>query len=385
MTRPSTTEEWVTLARELGTLLQPQVNDHDHDGELSVEAFRLLRESGLTAALVPAEFGGGDARHLDMGAVLRELARYDSSTAVALSMHSHVVAFQLWRHRRGMDASGVLTKVANGTMLLSTGASDWLGSNGTTRRVDGGYRVTARKAPISGCEVGNVLSTSFRFDDAPDGPSVIHCSVPIDAPGVRIERTWDTLGLRATGSHTVVFDDVFLPDAAVALVRPADVWAPVWNAILGCAMPLIMSAYLGIADAAVDAALRSVSGRSDSHVVLGAGQMIGAHLRAVDAVTAMFAEADDLRFDNTDARVARVLARKSTAADAVIETVRLALEVSGGSGYSRTSPIQRHLRDVHGCLFHPLPAAKQVTLTGRVALGLSPVDECAVRGARGPA
>lgn len=373
ITRPSTTDEWVALAHELGTRLQPQVSGHDHDGELSVDAFNLLREAGLTAALVPSEFGGGNATHADMGAALRALAQHDSSTAVALSMHSHVLAFQLWRHRRGMDASGVLTKVANGALLLSTGASDWLGSNGTTVRVEGGYRVTARKAPISGCEVGNVLSTSFRHDDAPDGPSVIHCSVPIDAPGVRIERTWDTLGLRATGSHTVVFDDVFVPDAAVALTRPADVWAPVWNAILGCAMPLIMSAYLGIADAAVAAALDVVRGRSEAHVALGVGQMIGAHLRAEDAVRGMFAESDDLRFDNTDDRVARVLARKTAAADAVIETVRLALEVSGGSGFSRTSPIERHLRDVHGCLFHPLPSAKQVTLTGRVTLGLTPV------------
>ena len=55
-------------------------------------------------------------------------------------------------------------------MLVSTGASDWVGSNGTALKVDGGYRVSGRKANASGCEVGNVLVTSIRWDDAPDGP-----------------------------------------------------------------------------------------------------------------------------------------------------------------------------------------------------------------------
>ncbi len=57
----------------------------------------------------------------------------------------------------------------------------------------------------------------------------------------------------------------------------------------------------------------------------------------------------------------------------MIETVRLALEVTGGIGYTRNSDIERLYRDIHGCLFHPLPRAKQTQFTGRVALGLSPV------------
>ncbi len=51
------------------------------------------------------------------------------------------------------------------------------------------------------------------------------------AEGVSIERTWDTMGMRATGSETVVFDDVFVPDAAVALVRPCGQWHPVWGTV----------------------------------------------------------------------------------------------------------------------------------------------------------
>ncbi len=309
-----------------------------------------------------------------MADALRAIARHDPSTAVALSMHTHLVAFQVWRHHHGMDAEPIFRKVVDGpAVLVSTGASDWVGSNGTALKVDGGYRISGRKANASGCEVGNVLVTSIRWDDAPDGPSVLHCAVPLNADGVHIEFTWDTLGLRATGSHTVVLDDVFVPDAAISLVRPADVWHPVWNAIMGAAMPLIASAYLGIADAAVDAAVRASAGRTEPHVHQLLGEMLDAHTTATDIVAAMVESADDLHFDNTDQHASRTLSRKTVAADAMIATVRLAIEATGGYGYSRSSALERLYRDVHGVLFHPLPRAKQTTFTGRVAAGLSPI------------
>jgi acyl-CoA dehydrogenase len=374
---PSVTEsaiDLVRIAREIGQTLEPGVAERDRLGEISVAGFERLREAGVTSALVPAEFGGGGASHAEMGRILRELGRLDPSTAVALSMHAHLVATQVWRHRHGMDASGVFRKLVEGrAVLISTGASDWIGSNGSARKVDGGYQVSARKAPASGCEVGQVLVTSIRWDDAPDGPRVLHLSVPMSAGGVRIERTWDTLGLRATGSHTVVLEDVFVPDGAVSLNRPADQWHPIWNAVIGAAMPLILSAYLGITDAALERARAAVSGRPAPHLFPLLGELINAHTTAADVVAAMFQDADNLGFAATDEHASRTLARKTVAADALIDTVRLALEVAGGVGYTRGSDLERLYRDVHGCLFHPLPRARQTSFTGRVALGLSPL------------
>ena len=146
-----------------------------------------------------------------------------------------------------------------------------------------------------------------------DGPKVLHCSVPFGTEGVRIERTWDTLGLRATGSHTVVLEEVFVPDAAVSLIRPADQWHPVWNVVIGAAMPLILSAYLGIADAAVELARDAVAGRPAPHTFQLLGEMINAHTTAADVVAATYLDADDLRFPNTDELASRTLVRKTVA------------------------------------------------------------------------
>ncbi|MGY1897456.1 acyl-CoA dehydrogenase family protein [Nocardia gipuzkoensis] len=369
----TTTIDWIARARRVGEALRPEVAARDRSGEISLAAFDRLRESGLSAALVPADFGGGGVTHREMGAILRELGRHDPSTAVAFAMHTHLVAAQVWRHNHGIDAAPLFAKVVAGAILVSTGASDWVGSNGHAERVEGGYRVHARKAPASGCEAGTVLVTSVRWDDAPDGPQVLHCAIPFAADGVRIEKTWDTMGLRASGSHTVVLDDVFVPDAAVSLARPATVWPPLLNVVLGAAMPLVMAAYLGIADGAVDLATALAAGRADAPTVQLAGELATAHTTANDLVDAMFNGSENLHFANTDQYASRTLSRKTAAADALVHTVRLAIETVGGLGYSRTCELEMRYRDVHGCLFHPLPRAKQTHFTGRVLLGQSPI------------
>ncbi len=356
-----------TIASEL----RASAPDFDRTGELDVAAFERLRTAGVTAALVPREFGGAGATHAEVGQMLRVLGASDSAVGVTLAMHSHLVAAQVWRHHHGIDAEAFLRKVASGAIAISTGASDWVASNGRTVKVEGGFRVSARKAPASGCEVGDLLVTSIKWADTE--PKVIHCAIPFTADGVRIERTWDTLGLRATGSHTVVLDDVFVPDAAVSLTRSATQWHPVWNTVIGAALPLIMAAYVGIADAAVETALELTRGRSDDHVLQLTGEMLNEYTTGADLVRTMFLDSDDLRFDNTDALAARTLSRKTVSADALIHTVRLAIEVVGGVGYTRASALERLYRDVHGCLFHPLPRAKQTRLTGRVALDLPPI------------
>jgi alkylation response protein AidB-like acyl-CoA dehydrogenase len=365
--------DWTAVAAAATGGALDQVRHLDTTGDLGTHVLERARDLGLTTALVPAAFGGGGATHEEVGAAITEIARTDPSAAVTLAMHSHLVAFQGWRHRHGQDASAFFEKVAAGAWLVSTGASDWIASNGTARRVDGGYVVSARKAPASGCELGTILVTSIRWEEAAEAPRVLHGAIPFGAEGVSIERTWDTLGLRATGSHTVVLDEVFVPDAAVSLVRPADVWHPVWNIVLGAAMPLIMAAYRGIADAAVTKALDAVAGRDDDVAVQLAGEMVTRQLVGDDAVDAMFRASADLTFDNTNASSAAVLARKTTAAEAYVDTVRLAVELVGGRAYTRGSDLERFLRDVLGSGFHPLPRAAQTRFGGRVAMGLDPV------------
>lgn len=68
------------------------------------------------------------------------------------------------------------------------------------------------------------MMTTAVVDDPTDGPTVLQIAVPISAPGVNIENNWKALGMRGTGSHDISFEEVFMPDAGVALRRPSGKW-----------------------------------------------------------------------------------------------------------------------------------------------------------------
>jgi acyl-CoA dehydrogenase len=367
-------DPWLVRARAISTCLAERAVEHDRAGSFVQDGFDLLREHGLLAMLVPAELGGGGASHAQACATLAELARGCPSTALSFSMHSHLVAAQVWRHHRGLPAPVLRRVVDERLVLISTGASDWLDSSGTATPVEGGFRISARKMPASGCPAGDILVTSVRWDDAPDGPQVVHCSVPFADAGVEIIESWDTMGMRGTGSHTVVIEDVFVPTAAIALIRPADVWHPIWSTVVGAALPLIMACYVGVAEEAVARVLRLAARRADRpETAQLVGRMHNRLTGAQDAVRSMIDAGEDLRFDNTVEAAAAALTRKSNAAEACIDTVRLALEIGGGPAYSRGPGIERLFRDVHGALYHPLPTAQQERLSGRLALALDPL------------
>lgn len=368
-------QDWIEHATDLATRIKPFAAEHDRDGTFVSEAFELIKSEGFTGALVPSEFGGGGVAHVEAGAILRELGKGCPSTAVTLSMHYHLIATQVWRYNQGLPAAPILGKVAsNNLLLISTGAADWVDSYGEAVAVDGGFRVNVRKMPSSGAPAGDILVASAPWPDAPDGPQVIHFAVPFSAEGVSIEQTWDVMGLRGTGSETVVLENVFVPEAAVSLTRPSGEWHMIWNAVLGSALPLIMSAYVGIAEAATEIALEAAAKRSDDdHIVHLVGQMMNHLTQGRDTVNVMLSTSENLHFAANLDHSAATLSRKTVATDALIDSVRVALEICGGRGFGTATGLERLYRDVHGALYHPLSSAKQQLFTGRHALGLNPL------------
>src|SRR5919197_2576592 len=142
----TTRTDWVAVARQLGPTFAARAAAHDANDSFVADNYAELKRCKVFSAGVPYELGGGGASHAELCAMLRELARYCGSTALALSMHTHLIAAAVWRHRQDQPGQGVLQRVAaEQLVLVSTGASDWLNSSGTARRVDGGYRVSGRK------------------------------------------------------------------------------------------------------------------------------------------------------------------------------------------------------------------------------------------------
>jgi alkylation response protein AidB-like acyl-CoA dehydrogenase len=370
-----TQTDWAAVMRALGPAFAARAAAHDANDSFVADNYAALKQHKVFSAGVPAELGGGGASHPELCALLRELARSCGSTALALSMHTHLLAATVWRWRQGQPVEPLLKRIAaEETVLISTGASDWLDSSGRAEKVDGGYRVTARKIFASGCPMGNLLITSAPYDSPQDGPTVLHFPVPFTAEGVTIMDNWRTLGMRATGSHDVMLEGVFVPESAIALRRPKGKWHPFFNVVMAVAVPLIMAVYVGVAEAAYDLA-RTQAGKKpqDPHVPYLMGEMENALVTAQMALQGMIDTAANYHFEPVDQTANAILVRKTIAARAVILTVEKALEVVGGAGFFRSLGLERLLRDVHGAQFHPLPEKRQLLFTGRLALGLDPI------------
>jgi acyl-CoA dehydrogenase len=364
-------KDWGVVARELGVEFAKRAARVDEEDQFVAENYADLKAAGLVSAGVPSELGGAGATHAEMCQVVRGLAHHCGSTALAFSMHTHQVMTNAWRWRHAnAPVEGLLKRVAGeNIVLLSSGGSDWLQGSGTATRVDGGFRVDARKIFTSGAPAGDLLLTSAVYDDPEAGPTVLHFGVPMKSEAVRIESNWRVMGMRGTGSHDVTIDGFFLTDAAVGGKRPQGKWHPLFHIISMIAIPLIYSAYVGIAEAARDRALAlTAKRRPDHHLLNLVGGMDNELAAARIALGEMIAAAETNQ--PGPAVTSRVFIARTLAARAAIETVEQALLVAGGSAFYRSNGLERLFRDVQAARYHPLQEGLQRELAARVALGL---------------
>jgi alkylation response protein AidB-like acyl-CoA dehydrogenase len=180
--------------------------------------------------------------------------------------------------------------------------------------------------------------------------------------------------MRATGSHTLTFENVFVPEASVSAKRPRGQWHPSFNLICIVALPIFFSAYVGLAESAAVLAKEGARKRpTDPHLPYQIGEMENALVTAQMALREMMATASNYDFALELERANAALIRKTIGAEAVERCVKKAVESTGGGAFYRKNPLEKLWRDVQAVHFHPMPEKKQLLFTGRVAMGLSPV------------
>ncbi len=352
-----------TLAATLDALsleFADRIVAHDRAGTVPAENFARLHEFGLTSLTVPAEHGGGGANLATTAQVARAIAYVDPSTTLILLMQyffqRFVVSNPNWpphlRDRVYRDAveKGALLNALRVEPELGTPARGGLPAT-IARRTPEGWSISGHKLYSTGIPVLSWLGVWGRTDET--DPRVGFFLVPRHAPGIRVIESWDHLGMRSSGSHEVVFENVLIPEDHAVDIKPAAAAEIRSDAVQAAWMAVLVGAlYDSTARAGRDWLARFANERVPSN--------LGAPLSSLPRFQEALGRIEVLLHTNRVLIDQAIAATdrgeppspldsnllKYTVTNNAIEAVEQALRLAGNHGLSRQNPLERHYRDV---------------------------------------
>lgn len=383
----------LAAAQAVAADLSTRAAQHDRDADYPAENVAALWAAGLGNLTLPAELGGVGAGLETTARVVDAIGGGDASTGLILVMHLNQLALitdadSIWPEhlrRRVVESSlrgPALINVLHVEPDLGTPSR---GGIPATRAVRGEledgtpvWRLSGRKIYSTGSYGLHWMLVSAATENDPEGQRTGSFLVPGGSPGIEIEATWDQLGMRATVSHDVLFNDVTVPLDQVSALRPPG--GPPNPRDTRRANVLIAALYLGVARAARDWLVRYLNERVPAN--LGAPLASLPRFQSeMGEIEAALYQAEQLtygiaaRFDaeggtpEVDAGTPLV---KMLVARLAIESVERGLKLVGNPGLARRHPLERHYRDVLCSRIH-WPQDDVVLLRrGRAALEPAP-------------
>lgn len=365
-TRTETERKHVEVLRTCATDFAGRAAAHDVEASFPHENIDQLRSVGYTHWTVPKSYGGEEISLYEMLLCQETLARGDGSTALAIGWHIGMIlnlrASAAFPDR--LFEAVCKSAIADGALINSCATEPATGSPSrggrpetTATPVDGGYRIRGRKtfSTLSPALEWILVTAGIAGSDGV-GEFLVH------GRDVEIIETWNTVGMRATGSHDIVLSDVFVPsDYLVDTLEPGDKSRR--NTDGGGWMLHIPACYLGVALGARDFAVEYAATYQPNslphpiakvpHVEAKLGEM---ELKLLTARTLMYDLA--ARWDDASPQVRRQLrpqlgAVKVVATNTAIEVVDLAMRVVGARSLWRDLPLERMYRDVRAGLHNP--------------------------------
>lgn len=355
----------VELADRLAERFSERADQHDVEGSFPFENFAELKDAGYLKLTVPKEFGGDGISLYQLLLIQERLARGDGSTALAVGWHMAIM-LNLGVTREWPDklyAAFCHEVVEHGAMINkfdsepATGSPSRGGKPQTTaERIDSGWRITGRKtfSTLSPILDHLVVSASIAGEDRV-GQFFVQRS-----ERVSIEETWNTIGMRATGSHDLILDGVEVTDAEVIRIVELSERHTL-NKDNGWLLH-IPACYIGIAHAARDYALQYARTYQPNsltqpiatlpHIQNQIGQM---EVELRTARTLLYAIADrwDRQAERRQGLKADVGLAKYVATNSALAIVDKAMRIVGGASLYRSHPLERMYRDVRAGLHNP--------------------------------
>lgn len=359
-------EEQITaMADRLAALFAERAAVHDEEGSFPFDHFAELRKAGYLKLTVPQEYGGDGASLYETLLAQERLGRGDGSTALAVGWHIglmlHYSRTRLWPE--DLFAEFCREVVEDGALINVFASEPATGSPARggrfetkAARTEGGWLISGRKTY---CTLSPILR-HFIVSASLDGEEGTADFLVRSGPGIHVDETWNTLGMRATGSHDVILKDVFVPDRD-RITRADRAQGPHEDDGNGW-MLHIPACYLGIAWAARDFAIRYARDYRPNSLpgpiadLAHIQDKIGAiEEKLITARTLLYSVADRWDRDPQGQSALRneLGLAKTVAVNNAISVVDIAMRIVGGASLSRKLPLERWYRDVRAGLHNP--------------------------------
>lgn len=368
-------QRFAALADQLASRFASRANQHEIERTFPYQNYSDLHESGYLRLAIPTAFGGEGANIYEMVIAQERLGRGDGGTALATGMSISLVGGQaemqgdaptpIWQEIFKTIASegGLINSIVTEADLGSVSRGGTPATSATP--TEGGWLINGHKRFATGAPALRYFLTGLALpasEEAPKGESA-NALVRAGSPGLRLVDTWsDGLAMRTSGSFDVFYENVFVPDELMLNRRP--IGGPPAGPPPGLnSWGMVISAtYLGIGQAACDAACDYANNRVPSalgkpiaelpHIQQWIGSM-QSQLDAARAVLYNTARAWVEQPESRNALVPYIAAAKHLCTNAACSASETGLRVAGGFSMTRDHALERYFRDARAGLFNP--------------------------------
>lgn len=354
--------------------IRPIAAKIDETHEFPAENTKKMAELGLLGMFVPEEWGGAGMSYLAYVVAIEELSRVCASHGVIASVNNSLVCYPLLQYANDAQKKRWLVPLAKGELLGAYCLTEpQAGSNAanqqTTAVLDGEHWVlNGSKIFITNAGPADVFIT-YAATDKNLGPKGISAFiVPADTPGVRKGKKELKLGIHASDTREIYYENARVPKDH--LFGELNKGYTVALATLGGGRIGIAAQALGIAQAAVEASVRYANERTQFDRKIGEFDAIRAMLAdsAVELETArlLVYQAAWLR-DQGRPHTKEASLAKWHASEAATHCANLAIQVHGGYGYMSEYHVERYWRDARICeIYEGTTEVQKMVVAGQV-------------------
>jgi alkylation response protein AidB-like acyl-CoA dehydrogenase len=336
--------------------IAPNVMKWDEPQDFPLELQPKLADLGLMGIIFPEEFGGSGLGYIEYATIIEELARVDPSVALGVAAHNSLCTNHIYQFGTRAQREQFVTPLARGEKLGAWGltepgsGSDAAGLRTTAVRQNGHFVINGSKNFITHASYADTCLVLAVTDKTKGSHGVSAFAVPTDTPGFIRGKKENKLGMRASDTASLTFEDMRVP--AENLIGNLNDGFVDSLKILDGGRISIAALSIGIAQGAYESAVRYAKERHSFGRPIAEFQAIQWKLAdmatQIDAARLLTLRAAAMK--NAGKRMTKESAMaKLYASEIAVKVSEEAIQIHGGYGYTKDYPAEKFWRDSKLC------------------------------------